>query len=386
MDRITLHELQTLATPGLPPRISLYVSQQPGYPACNGNPQELRHVLFQAETQLKEAGIDAIEINSLLQSALDLVRAPDLQKATGSKGLALFLAQGFIRTWQLPFDCKSTVDVGSAFRVGPLVRLLSWQDELRVVALCPNNVRYFGCTRSAIRELELPAGIPGSLDQFEGGPDVGRAIRFQSSAGAAGATAIVHGQTSFKDEAKTRLQAYVRTVAECVDQANSNDKLPVVLFAVNELHSVFNAAIADGQHQPVGIDESPAHLSAAEIHDRVIKLFDTNAVGTTKVAFDRYQSALNTHHAASELETIVAAASAGKVDTLIAAYGERVWGIYQAGSDRAIVTDSTCQAPSVDLMELAVSETLRHGGRVCMVEHSATPEQALAVAALRWTT
>lgn len=386
MDRITFPELRLLATSGSPPCVSLYVTQHPGYPASDENAKELRHVLFLAETKLKQAGIELSEIDSLLQPAMDLVRDHQLRQGTGHKGLALFLAPGFVRQWDLPFECESSVDIGSAFRIGPLVRLVNWQEEIRVVALCPNKVRYFACSRSTIRELELPIGLPASLDQFEWGPDVGRTIRFQTSAGAAGSTTVVHGQTSFKDEVKTRRDAYVRTVAELITQANKHDRFPVVLFAVSELHPVFNEAYLSDELQVPGVHQSPAHLSDAEIHQRLIRLFDINVMGDSKVAFDRYKSAIDTHCADSELETIVAAASAGKVDTLIAAYGQRVWGIYQAGSPRAVVTEATAQAPSVDLVELAVLETVRHGGRVCIVERSAVPDQALAVAALRWTT
>lgn len=385
MNRITVDDLRTLLIPGPEPRISLYVTQQAGRPASDENAKQLRHALFQVETKLKESGFDTTVVTSLLQPALDLVRDGALWRSQDSQGFALLLAPGVCRYWQLPFACESTVDVGAAFRVAPLVRLLNWPLDVRVVALSPNGVRYLQCTRDAIRELELPHGTPPSLDQFEWGPDVGRAVRFQTSAGAAGGTTVVHGQTSYKDEVETRLQGFVRSVAMRIGESVKQDKVPVVLVAVKELHPVFSDAyIAQGLIEG-GVQTSPAHLSDAEIQQQVVQLVDAQGIGELKLAQERYRSAVERHHALSDIETIVPAACSGQVDTLIAAYGERPWGIWEEGSQRALVTSPTSQAPGVDLLDLAIRETLCHGGRVCVVPRSDVPLQAQSVAALRWT-
>lgn len=385
MDRITVEDLKALLSPGPEPRVSLYVTQQAGYPASEGNAQQLRHALFQAEAMLKAGGFDTALVTSLLRPGLDLVRGGDLWKAQGSKGLALLLAPGSCRYWQLPFACESTVDVGSEFCITPLVRLLNWPLDVRVVALSPNSVRLLQCTRDAIHELKLPPGTPPCLDQFEWGPDLGRAVRFQTSAGATGSTSVVHGQTSYKDEEETRLHAYVRSVALHIGESVKQDKRPLVLVAVKELHPVFkDAYIAQGMLDE-GIHTSPAHLSDAELQEQVVRSIDAQGYGELKVARDRYRSAVETHHAASEIEDIVPAACAGQVDTLIVADRERAWGIWEKGSQRALVTGPTSQAPGVDLLELAVRETLRHGGRVCVVPRSEVPQQAQSVAALRWS-
>ncbi len=384
MDRISFDDLRSLVKAGTGPRVSIYVTQEGGPAAAEGNSQQLRHALFQAETKLKDDGFDATLTNSLLQPALDLVRSGQLSQATGSKGLAVLLAPGVFQHWPLPFACAAAVDVGPDFHVTPLVRLLNWPLDVRVVAFSSTNVRFFLCTRDAIHKLELPAGTPASLDQFEGGPDVGRAVRFQTTAGAAGATNMIHGQASFKDEAETRLQAYVRTVAQQIGESVKHEKLPLVLVAAKELHPIFTDAFGtEGLLEP-GIIASPAHLSEAEIHEQVVRLVDTLGSGELKVARDRYQSATERHQACSVHEEIVPAAVEGRVDTLIVADGERVWGLWDEASQRALVASGTSQARAVDLLDLAVRETLGHGGRVCVVPRSDIPEQAQAVAVFRW--
>lgn len=384
MNHIGLDELQTLVEAGLGPRISIYVTQQ-GEPSASGeNSQHVRHALFQAETKLKEDGFDDALTKSLLQPALDLVRGGKLSQATGSKGLALLLAPSVFRYWQLPFTCEAAVDVGPDFRLAPLARLLNWPLDVRVIAFSSTLVRFFCCTREAIQELVLPSGIPATLDQFEGGPDVGRAVRFQTTAGAAGSTNVVHGQTSFKDEVETRLQAYVRTIAREVGEFVEHEHLPLVLVAAKELHPLFTDAYGTESLLEPGIIASPAHLSEAEVHKQVVHLVDTLGSGELKVARDRYQSAIETHQACSVIEEIVPAAVEGRVDTLIAADGERVCGLWDATNQRALVASGTSQARSVDLLDLAVRETLRHGGHVCVVPRADVPEHAQSVAAFRW--
>ena len=160
---------------------------------------------------------------------MDLVRDEVSLRESGSKGLAVLLAPGVCRYWPLPFRCGPTVDVGSAFRITPLVRLAHWPIQLRIVALSANRVQFYECTRDEIRELEVPPGTPTSLETFEWGPDVGRPVRFQTAAGTRGTTQLVHGQASTNEEAQTRLHAYVQAVAHVIGQATSNASLPLIL-------------------------------------------------------------------------------------------------------------------------------------------------------------
>lgn len=385
MERITLDELRILVNPGQTPRVSLYVPLQGAYTASDENAMQLRHALFQAETKLKEFGVDGAVLEALLRPAHELVRSGELDRSTGSKGLAVLAAPGEFHTWRLPFTCESAVDVGTEFHIAPLVRFLNWPLDIRVLALCPTSVRYFRCTRDGLHKLDLPTGTVDCLDHFEGGPDVGRAVRFQTSAGATGATSVVHGQTSFKDAAEPRLQAYVQSIARHIGDSIRRENLPLVLIAVKEIHSIFKDAYTwGGLLVKNGIQSSPAHLSEAEIHTRVMQLPHAGENQELKLARDRYLSAIETHHAGCVLEEIAPAAREGRVDTLIAADGTRVWGLCEEGSQRALVTSATSQAEAVDLIDLAVRETLRHGGRVCVVPRSEVPEQASIIAAYRW--
>lgn len=380
-----LKELRSLVELESEPKVSLYVPQRAEFPAAAENSKQLRHALFGAETKLKEAGCDATQISSLLEPALDLVRDEASLRESGTEGLAVLLAPGVFRQWQLPFPCEPTVDVGPDFRISPLVRLAHWPVQLRIVALSANRVQFYECTRDDIRELELPPGTPTSLESFEWGPDVGRPVRFQTAAGTRGTTQLIHGQASAKEEAQTRLHAYVQAVAHVIGKATSKDALSLILVAVKELHPIFRDAYLPRNLVAPGIDASPAHLSTAQVHEQVIQLVDTNGIGELDRARQHYKSALETHHATSKLEEIVVAAGEGQVDTLIAACDARVWGLWQPDQKRALIMGPTAQSRTVDLLDLAVRETLRHGGHVCVVSRSQVPQQAEAVAGLRWT-
>ena len=121
------------------------------------------------------------------------------------------------------------------------------------------------------------------------------------------------------------------------------------------------------------------------MHEQVIQLVEAYGNGELERARQHYKSALETHHATSKFEDIVVAACEGQTDTLIAACDTRVWGLWQPDQKRALIMSPTSQSQTVDLLDLAVRETLRHGGHVCVVSRSQVPQQAEAVAALRWT-
>lgn len=383
MDRITLEDLQALLQRGIEPKLSLYVHQQPKYPESEENGMHLRHALFEAATRLIELGHSQADVDSLLRPGVELVRGGELNRANGSRSLAVLLSPDTFDYWQLPFKCESSVQVGAEFCITPLVRLSNWPHECRVAALCADHVRYFHCTQDTILELDLPTEVPDGRDNIAPRTDIDTAVRFQSSAGVLNSIKLIHGQASLKDDEDIRLQTYLRAVAQTIGKAAERDNLPLVLIAARELHSLFKDAFPTTAVLLPPIDASPAHLSAAEIHQRVLPVIERYGNAAAQAALQHYQSAQERHYACQQPQVIASAAYEGRIDTLIVAEGEHVWGLWDSHSRHALVY-STHQTPCIDLLEFAVRESLRHRGRVCVMPRQDVPNAVQCCAVMRW--
>ncbi len=363
----------------------MYVPMCHRYPESQENPARLRRVIEEAEARLMQGGISAHDVARLLDPARELERDGESLRRGGVHATALLLAADFCRCYRLPFDCPQTVDVGKAFYLAPLVRLLDWPVECFVLALSMNSVRLFRCTRDELHSIEVPAPTPQSESDYLAGTDVGRPLRFQTSVGtppAGGQVMSVHSQTSYKDDAKLRRHEYVQVVARQVARQLEPESSPLVLAAVKELHPVFQQAYTGSDLIEPGIHGSPDELSDVEIREQAVRLVEARHAGEVQAVCERYGRAAHTPRGTNQLDQIVAAAAQGRIDSLVAGFGQRIWGAWDPQPQR--VSFRTDRPDRMDLIDLALRETLRHGGHVCVVPPQEVPDGAVAVAVLRW--
>ncbi len=73
----------------------------------------------------------------------------------------------------------------------------------------------------------------------------------------------------------------------------------------------------------------------------------------------------------------------GRVECLLVAVGRQQWGDYDPGADQ-VDLQAEAQPGSFDLLDLAATQTLLHGGAVYAVEPSEVPDAALLAAVFRY--
>jgi hypothetical protein len=155
-----------------------------------------------------------------------------------------------------------------------------------------------------------------------------------------------------------------------------------VLASVKELHPVFQQAYTGPDLVEPGIHGSPDELSDVEIREQAVRQVEARHVGGVQAFCERYRRAAHTPRGTNQLDQIVVAAAQGRIDSLVAAFGQRIWGAWDAEAQR--VSFRSDRPDRVDLIDLALRDTLRHGGHVCSVLPDDVPDGAVAVAVLRW--
>lgn len=386
MNRITRSELLSLTGEGNDLRVSMYVPLERTFPESTGNPLRLKHALFEAETGLRNHGLTAQEAKRLLEPAEALASETELRRGATAESLAVFVSPSLCRTYPLPYPAPPSVDVGSLFYVTPLTPLLDWAMDAYVLALGANDARFCRFSREGLSTLPFPPHAAASMAEFTKGTEFGRPLRFQTGASAAPAgmsTTIVHGGTSYKDEAKLRLHEYVQAVAKHIAKAIDQEPLPLALAATKELQPVFREAYPGGTLLAEGVLGSADELSDQEIEAETARVLERQRQETRQDLLRRYRDLVGTNRSVNILEQVLTSAHEGRIDELLVATGERAWGSWDPESRRAIVAGAPLPG-RLDLVDLAVQQTLQHGGKVELLSRDEMPEGKPTAALLRW--
>lgn len=391
METLTREELKSLAAERNSLCVSLYRSLHRRYPHTAGNETALRDALDEAEAKLDLEGLESAEIERLLKPARELVRDPEFWQTTDARGIALFLSvndeqQAPLKTVHLPFPVPDSVDVGQRFHVTPLVNLIDWDSRYYLLALGQHGVRLYACNHVQAELLTLPTGVPKSFEEFIAGTETQKPIQFRASAGTgAGSsqTGIIHGQTSHKDEHEMRVREFVSQVGKNMHHWLTGQNTPLVLAAVESYHPMFADACPYSQLVAQGVHGSPDGMDEGEMYERAMECVTEWRNARVGDFNGQYQSREAHGHATNLLEVVVPAASAGRIDSLLIASGVRAWGQYFPDEVGVVVHEDKSPG-DVDLMDVAVSETLSHGGEVHTVDSPYLPGGAPAAAILRW--
>jgi hypothetical protein len=131
------------------------------------NPIRFKNLMRQAEALLQEQEASHTDAVDLLKSAHQLDQNDFGQHQ--EEGLAIFIAEGFLRYYPLPLSFAETVFaetvvVGDRFHLKPLLPLLTGDGQYYVLALSQNDIRLIQATRHSVQEIELEDS-PKSLDE-----------------------------------------------------------------------------------------------------------------------------------------------------------------------------------------------------------------------------
>jgi peptide chain release factor subunit 1 len=275
----------------------------------------------------------------------------------GAHGLAIFTA-GLDNVWsvlQLPSSVPDAMRVADDFLVAPLVPLLGRGDGALVAVVGREQGRLLALRRGRLQEIaNHTEEAPGRHDQ--GG----------------------WSQARFQRHIENVDQEHYRTVAEELEKAFRRLGRPrIVVVGTEEVRAEFTDALpAEVQEAIVGAVTAEAHASTSHVQQIVLPSLEQWRSSREGEAVERWrEEAGRDARAASGWERTLEAASDGRVELLL----------YQAGVQRnafrcpacgraaldgaACPLDGTTMEPRDDGLDLAVRQTLAHGGDVLAVEH-----------------
>lgn len=178
---------------------------------------------------------------------------------------------------------------------------------------------------------------------------------------------------------------FVRRVAAALQDRLATAPVPVVLVADAESGGHFRKLNTLGPLLAGVVEINPAAMDEGALHEAAYALVGPHFDAEREAAVERFQalSGNGDARAIAGMEEVIRAAYQGRVDALLLAGGETLWGRYDEDADE-VATGREFAETGEDLFDAAAVRTLRHGGVVHVLAEEEMPGDTPAAAILRY--
>jgi len=288
----------------------------------------------------------------------------------GSQGLAVFAAglDNFWRTLALPQPVRDSAKVSRDFYVSPLVSLVSRGDGTIVAVVGREQGQLYRLRAGRLEEIaEHYDEQPGQHDQ--GGWSQGR----------------------YQRHIEKLVQEHLKGVAQELDRSKRQLRAPkIVLVCSEDMRSEFtNALSAEVRESLVGWAQAQAQAGPGAILQAVAPVLEEAESKDEAEVIERWrEEAGRNARAASGWEQTLEASSDARVELLLFQDGADRPAYRCPACGRAAVSEGSCPLDGTRLeptdsgLDLAVHQTLAHGGAVWAIRHHEDLAPAEGVGAL----
>jgi len=271
----------------------------------------LKNQVRDVKAQLLQSGLREAAATEFLAPAEALVEDSSYWRLQ-SRGLVLFLADGFFLSVRVPIELSDSLTAGERFNLLPLAPVLASDRRLYVLALAQNSVRLFDSTRNIIEELPLE-NVPASFDEVINElPERALDVR-PGSAGTAG-TPSFHGPDGDID--RMLVEKYVHAVGQAIGtRLGTARSQQLVLAAVAEYLPIFKASCPYPAIFDDVIAGNPEHAQADDLRSAAWQLVNTAEAAREADEQEQARSLIHSGKGSFDLSEIANAADEGRVDT-----------------------------------------------------------------------
>jgi peptide chain release factor subunit 1 len=275
----------------------------------------------------------------------------------GAHGIAIFAAglDNFWSTLALPEAVPDRFKVGHELFLAPLVRVVARADGTIVAVVGREAGQLYRLQAGRLQEIgDYSDETPGRHDQ--GG----------------------WSQARYQRHIEKLVQEHVKDVAEVLDRSRRRLHVPkIVLVSSEEMRSEFLDALStDARESVVGWASAEAHAGPSQLLDVVTPVLEEAEAKDEAEVLDRWrEDAGRGVRAASGWEQTLEAASDGRVEMLLFQDGVDHAAFRCPACGRAAASGGSCPLDGTSLeptdagLDLAVHQTLAHGGEVWSIRH-----------------
>ena len=341
----------------------------------------LRSYCQDAERQLTARQVPRSEVTDLIEPLQVLGAIADF-KTTSHWGRAIFRSTEVFTMLEGIEGVKPGVTVGARFQLRSVLADLNLPAYFLLLKLSQKSVELWRCAGRRAKPVELPKGVPRTLDEALAFKPPDHDLENRSSAGSStGSMAAVRFGTGSERE---RAQRYVADFFKAVDRGIRElvhaGETPLVLAGVDEdtglyrLVTSYPRVLGESIH---GSANSP--FSTDELLERAYAIVRSDSTERTGAALLDLKERMAPARFSTNLDAILSAASDGRVGWLYINQDARALGVFGGVSEQP-----ASDWGEEDLLNVAAVETLRHGGLAFSLPPDKMPDAASVLAVFRY--
>lgn len=337
---------------------SLYLNLDPSEVPTAGDAQTRMNALLHSADKVDRKDLTHEQRGALKSDFERIARwFDDDFERDGAHGVAVFAAglDNFWSTLALPEPVLDRFKVGHEFFLAPLVRVVARADGTIVAVVGREQGQLYRLRAGRLQEMgDYSDETPGRHDQ--GG----------------------WSQARYQRHIEHLVQEHVKDVAEVLDRNRRRLHEPkIVLVSSEEMRSEFlDALSAEAREAVVGWAVAEAHAGPAQLLDAVTPVLERAEAKDEAAVLGRWrEDAGRGMRAASGWEQTLEAASDGRVDVLLFQDGVDHPAFRCPACGRAAAAGGSCPLDGTSLeptdagLDLALHQTLAHGGEVWAIRH-----------------
>jgi len=356
--------LQALLANGNGPHLSLYLPTHRRFPEWKQDPVRFRALLHQAK-ELLETRYRSKDADALLEPLRGLEDEGHWEYSLD--GLALFRSERLTAVYRLPMPVPEIVVVADTYHTKPLLRFLRSNGRYLVLAVSQNAVTLYEGSPFGAGPVNL-RGVPKSLREALGVPEYDHIVQSQYVKGA-----VFHGEGPGKEKVKEELLHFFRAIDKGLHEYLRGEHVPLLLAAVNYYHPIYKLANSYHDLLDVGLEGNYERVNAEKIHAEAWPVVNKIFESRVDTWLERYHERKGTGLATDRIEEIAQAAVAGRIQCLLVAEEESVWGLLDRKTGALELHERQRDAQDADVLDDIAEETFKRSGEVYVIPRSSMP-------------
>ncbi|MCU7495435.1 MAG: hypothetical protein HF314_10070 [Ignavibacteria bacterium] len=381
MDALNLDELKMLTQEREWPCISIYIpTSRRGTEVIQASIR-LKNHLRDIDRQLKEKEVNSLLIDEILGPAQDILNDEFFWNHQ-EDSLAIFLAKGESHMYKLSINIDEQSNISNRFYVKPIIPALSQSNAFYIMFLDRKNLKLFRANSFGYEEVELKNVITNMDDALQ--LDESEQKEFRESEGGAHRASLYVGPGYGTDDAKKDkdILRFFQRADKGIFNTVKGENLPMVLSGVEYLLPIFKSASSYPNITDEGVAGGTWERGMNEIHKQALEIMRPYFEKKEKDALSKYYQYSVGEQASDDISQILQAAFANRVDSLFVNTSEHVRGTFNPDTYEVNVTDKSQEGE--DLVDLAVVQTLLHGGNVYPLDLEKMPDAKPLAAVFRY--
>lgn len=340
----------------------------------------LKNQLKEVNNKLAKKGLPAGEIKEMLAPVQQLIDNTSFWREQ-SDGLAIFIANDFLKVFTLPVYFQEFNYVSNSFYLKPLMPMFFGDGNFFLLMLERSNVKLYECTQHSFTEIKIDDCIPETKQDVVGYDYEQKNLQFRTGQAGEG-RAMYHGQEAATGKRKNEIKKYLRAINDGLAPLLKEETMPMLIAAQDPLFDIYKEV----NTYPNVIEENLivnfGDTNMYETHELAWKSISSVFDQTRKDKIALFLNEQGTGKTAIGIDEIIPAAFNGKIDALFCENLADIFGNYKEENNSITVTQSEEDDNNISLMNVAAVKTFLSGGEVYLLDKEEMPNPNSRINAL----